>query len=82
MIKRVSINEINNIGREQNGKVRNDLQEFVASCMDAAEVSIKGYRHPKNAYASYLNAIHRDHLPVRVIMRKGRVFLIREDANA
>ena len=73
MIKTVT--DIPNITRR--GRNVADIDDFIASGQDLAEVELAG-RDPVRVYSCFYQAVRRRNAPVHVRVRRGRVFLVRE----
>lgn len=78
MIELINVNDIP--GRNiRYLEIMKDIDEFVMSKGDAAEVKFPEGRNVSAVVASYKKAIKNSNYAVRVIQRKGRVFLLRKD---
>lgn len=57
--------------------VKEDLEDFMETGFAAAEVTIPDGCKPKSVYAAYTNRIKKLGLPVKMIMRDGRVYMVK-----
>ena len=81
MIKSISLSSIPNCERgSRRGYRLKDIEEFLESGRDACEVVLVKDETPKNVWAAYHTACQRNKpydAMVQVMMRRGRIFLIR-----
>lgn len=79
MLKKIDINDIpKNANKSKHGKIMKEIEEFIESAEDAAEVVVPKKRSANSVCASYRNAIRTKNYRVKAIRRLDRVFLIRE----
>lgn len=77
MIKICHLTEIKHAG---SGKFAKDVEEFYETGADCAEVLPDGST-TNSAYSSLNACIKRRGYNIRVVLRGGRVFLVRNDAK-
>ena len=77
MIKICNMDEIKNAG---SGKFAKDVEQFNKSGADCAEVLPDGST-TNSAYSSLNGCIKRRGYNIRVVLRGGRVFLVRNDTK-
>lgn len=64
------------------GKIKKELLSFLDSGLQFAELKkedVLSYKDMRNCYNSYDGAARRYRLPVKVMRRKGKIYIIRED---
>jgi hypothetical protein len=67
-----------NIGRmHSKSLVTQIIDEFLKSSLEIAEVETKDFKNSKYLYSNILRRIQKYKLPIKVVMRRGRVFLVR-----
>jgi hypothetical protein len=67
-----------NIGRmHSKSLVTQIIDEFLKSSLEIAEVETKDFKNSKYLYSNILRRIEKYNLPLRVVMRQRRVFLIK-----
>lgn len=60
--------------------VMDELELFYRSGHEAAEVDVSRFKSVRNAHSAYITAAKKMGLPINVITRCGRMFLVRMDA--
>jgi hypothetical protein len=67
-----------NIGRmHSKSLITQIIDEFLKSSLEIAEVEIKDFKNSKYLYSNILRRIQKYNLPIKVVMRQRRVFLVR-----
>ena len=79
MIKQIDISAIPATSKRYKlCKIQAELDEFIRSGWPAAEITdTHGYKSASVAACSYRNSARNMHIGVSVILRDGRVFLVR-----
>ena len=78
MIKPVGLNDIPvNRRKVRSKQIKEDIQSFLDSKLDAAEVDISCYKNFQSAVSSYAVVTNRIG-GVRVVQRSGKLYLVRE----
>lgn len=77
MIKQINIEDIP--GRLKQNYALEDVEEFIRAGMDCCEVVIHERTATESAYSSYSNAVNKLNCRVKVMRRKNRIFLVKED---
>ena len=80
MITPININDIP--ARWNENPIIKDLEEFCSSAEMAAEAVIRNGTTAKNLYNNYRRAVGNGGFPVKVIIRGGRVFLVKDGFHA
>lgn len=62
-------------------EVQRDIEEFLASASEEAEVKVPDGRKAASVYATYRKSAVENKHAVNIITRSGRVFLTRKDAT-
>lgn len=79
MIKPVSKQEEADLSKRTRGRLKRELEEFIASGQECGE--IVGVSNVSATYVNYHRCIRYNGYPLRVVRRKDRVFLIRTDGH-
>jgi hypothetical protein len=67
-----------NIGRmHSKSLVTQIIEEFLKSSLEVAEVDTEDFKNSKYLYSNILRRIEKYNLPMKVVMRQRRVFLIK-----
>ena len=82
MFKEVKIESIPTDGRSNNASPKENILDFYKSGIMAAEVvDISHYKTPENARSSYASFLRRTKIPVIVILRWNRLFMVRKETK-
>lgn len=77
MIKQINIDDIPGIIKRNNAML--DVEEFIRSNMDSCEVISNEKTNVDSLWSAYYNAVQKLNCRVKVVRRKGRVFLVKQD---
>lgn len=68
-------------GRNAPHKLQGELEEFMNMNVEAAEVSFiaNEYKSTNSCYSSLYKSIKRFGYPIQVVVRDGKLYLIRKD---
>ena len=75
-IKPASLEDINKGKIYSENLTTEIINEFLKSSLDIAEIDVKDLKM-KNIYGNIRKRIEKYKLPIKVVMRRGRVFLVR-----
>lgn len=78
----ISVNDIPRRGSTRDACiVMDELELFYRSGHEAAEVDVSRFVRVRSAQSAYMTAARKMGLPIKVITRCGRLFLVRMDAS-
>ena len=82
MFKEVKIESIPKIEKgKRNSNVVKDIRAFYESGIAAGEVKISKYKNPASARATYSGTAKNLQLPVIIVLRGKRLFMIRGEGK-
>jgi len=76
-IKPATLDDINTGRMHSKSLVTQIIDEFLKSSLEIAEVDTKDFMNSKYVYSNIMRRIEKYNLPIKVVMRQRRVFLIK-----
>jgi hypothetical protein len=76
-LKPATLDDINMGRMHSKSLVTQIIDEFLKSSLEIAEVETKDFKNSKYLYSNILRRIEKYNLPIKVVMRQRRVFLLK-----